>query len=43
MELLLVKTPQGAFIPFDDDQVEACKRFKVGVTVKANVYGGPYG
>ncbi|KAA0910662.1 DUF1367 family protein [Pusillimonas sp. ANT_WB101] len=37
MELLLIKTPQGAFIPFDDDQAEACKRFKVGATIKANV------
>ncbi len=37
MELLLVKTPQGAFIPFDDDQAEACRRFKVGATVRAEV------
>lgn len=37
MELLLIKTPQGSFVPFDDDHAEACKRFKVGSTVRASV------
>lgn len=37
MELLLIKTQQGAFIPFDDNHAEACKRFKVGATIRAKV------
>jgi hypothetical protein len=37
MEVLLIKTPQGTFIPFDDDQSEACKRFKAGSTIRAQI------
>lgn len=37
MEILFIKTPQGSFVPFDEDQAEACKRFKVGSTIRANV------
>lgn len=35
MEVLLIKTPQGAFVPTDETQIEACKRFKAGSTVRA--------
>ena len=37
MEVLLIKTPQGAFVPTDDIQLEACKRFKAGSTIRADI------
>lgn len=37
MEVLLIKTPQGPFIPADEDFQEACKRFKVGQTIRADI------
>lgn len=37
MELLLMKTPHGALVPLDEEQAEACKRFKVGSVIRAEV------
>lgn len=37
MEVLLIKTPQGSFVPLDEEQAEACRRFKVGSTIRADV------
>ncbi len=37
MEVLLIKTPQGYFIPADEQFQESCKRFKVGQTIRADI------
>ena len=37
MEVLLLKTPQGSFVPLDEEQADACRRFKVGSTIRAEV------
>lgn len=35
MEMLLIKTPQGGFVPADDCTTKALKRFKVGAVTRA--------
>ncbi len=45
METLLIKTPQGALIPADEEQAEQLSRYKVGSLVRATtqeVRNGPF-
>lgn len=37
MEILLLKTPQGALIPATEDEAEKLRRFRVGATVRAEI------
>lgn len=37
MEILLIKTSQGALLPADEEQAERLRRFKAGGTIRADV------
>jgi hypothetical protein len=37
VEILLIRTASGAFVPMDDDEAEKLKRIKAGAVVRADV------